>query len=160
MSDDDEIILVEQLAPIVEPGEYWAVVTSAKRVTRFGHAVADFRFRLVTLGQAYGVPLKGYCALPQKKTNRVPAGSKFASWTRTLAAFTGCSPSRMSLGAFKQYWFLVKVELVTRNHRQQALNPRDQYSVVSDIVDVVGKISELPPNNDQSTPHPHDEDAS
>jgi hypothetical protein len=160
MSDDDEIILVQQLAPIVEPGEHWAVVTAVKRIMRFGHWVAEFRFRLVSMGPAYGVHLNGYCTLPLKKKARVPAGSKFASWTRTLTAFTGCSPSRLSLGAFKQYWFTVKVETVTRNHRQQTLNFRDQYSVVTDIVDVVGKISELPPNNDQSISHLQDEEAS
>ena len=138
MRDDDEIIVVESLTPIVEPGEYWAVVTAAKRVMRFGHAVAQFQFKIVTMGPAYGVCLKGYCTLPLKKKDRVPAGSKFGSWTRTLAAFTGCSPSRMTLGAFKKFWFTVKVETVTRNHRQQALKPRDRYSVVSDIVEVVG----------------------
>jgi hypothetical protein len=158
--DDAEIILVEPLAPIVKPGEYWAVVTAVKRVMRFGHAVAQFRFKVVTMGPAYGIRLNGYCTLPHKKKARVPAGSKFGSWTRTLTAFTGCSPSRISLGAFRNFWFTVKVETVTRNHRQQALNPRDQYSVVSDIVDVVGKVSELPPNNDQPTSHPQDEDAS
>ena len=160
MRDDDEIILVEPLAPIVKPGEYWAVVTAVKRVMRFGHAVAQFRFKVVTMGPAYGVSLSGYCSLPLKKKDRVPAGSKFSSWARTLAAFTGCSPSHMSLGAFKAFWFTVKVETVTRNHRQQALNSRDQYSVVSDIVEVVGKISELPPNNDQPGSHSQDEDAS
>ena len=158
--DDDEIILVEPLAPIVKPGEYWAVVTAVKRVMRFGHAVAEFRFRLVTMGPAYGFTLSGYCTLPHKKTDRVPAGSKFGSWTRTLTAFSGCSPSRISLGAFKQYWLTVKVETVMRNHRQQALNPRDQYSIVSDIVNVVGKISELPPNHDHPASRPQDEDAS
>jgi hypothetical protein len=156
---EDEIISVERLAPIVEPGEYWAVVTGVKRVLRFGHAVAQFRFKVVTMGSAYGVHLNGYCTLPIKKKDRVPAGSKFGSWTRTLTAFTGCSPSRISLGGFKGFWLTVKVETVTRNHRQQRLALRDQYSVVSDIVDVVGKISELPPSNDQPNSHPQDEDA-
>ena len=54
MHDDDEIIVVESLTPIVEPGEYWAVVTAAKRVMRFGHAVAQFRFKVVIMGPAYG----------------------------------------------------------------------------------------------------------
>lgn len=151
--DDDEIILVEPLAPIVKPGEYWAVVTAVRRVMRFGRPVAQYQFKIVTMGPAYGVHLNGYCTLPIKKKDLSPAGSKFGSWTRTLTAFTGCSPSRISLGAFKGFWLTVKVETVTHNHRQQALNPRDQHSVVSDIVEVVGKISELPPNSDQAIQH-------
>ena len=147
--DDDDSLTIEPL-PIVKPGGYWAIVTSVKRVMRFGHPVAEFRFRIVALGPFYGVCLNGYCTLPNKKKDRVPAGSKLASWTRTLTIFTGSSSSRIAFGSFKQYWFTVKVETVSRNHRQQALNSRDQYSVVSDIVDVVGKISELPPNNEKS----------
>lgn len=157
---DDDLILVEALTPIVIPGEYWAIVTAVKRTIRFGRAVAQFRFKIVTLGPAYGVDLNGFCTLPLKRKDRVPAGTKFASWARTLAAFTNGNPSRVSLSSFKNFWFTVRVETVTRNHRQQALNSRDQYSVISDIVDVVGKISELPLNKEQSTSYASEEEVS
>ena len=52
--DDEDVILFEPLAPIVKPGEYWAAVTAVKRVMRFGHAVAQFRFKVVIMGPAYG----------------------------------------------------------------------------------------------------------
>jgi hypothetical protein len=142
--------LVEPLAPVVTPGRYWAIVPAVKRVVRFGHGVAEFQFKLVTLGPAYGVRLYGYCTLPLKKKARVPAGSKLASWIRLIAAFTGGSPNRLALGAFKDFWFTVQVETVLHNHRQQPLRVSDQYSKVTDIIEIVGKLAELPTDRDPS----------
>jgi hypothetical protein len=63
---------------------------------------------------------------------------------RAIADFTGESPSRVTLRAFRHYWFRVKVETVTKDNQQRERHPRDQYSAVEDLVTVVGKISEVP----------------
>lgn len=149
--DDDEIIFAEPLPPLVPPGEYDAIIETAKRVERFKRHMLELSFRLVTMGPAFNVRMKGYCSVPKKK-GRIPAGSKLAGWMRLLAAFTGGSSSKVALRSFKEYWFRVKVETVTKNYDQQPLRPTDQYSSVVDIVSVVGKSSEL--NCDPQQEHP------
>ena len=138
--------MAEALPPLIPPGEYGAVVTAIKKVFRFGRAMVEFSFRIVTFGPSFNTQLKGYCTVPTMKIKNVPipGGSKLARWMRTVAAFTGCRPTRMSLGEFRWYWYTVTVATVTRNHRQQPLRLTDQYSSVVDVVGVIGKLAELP----------------
>ena len=143
--DDDSLIpWTEDLPPRVPPDEYDAVVLSAKRVTRFGLLWAEFRFRLVTQGEFFDTVLSGYCNLGPEKHPRIRSRSKIASWQRAIAAFTGGSPSKVTLKSFQHFWLRVRVETVTHNHRKRVLHDRDKYSSVTDIIAVVGKLSELP----------------
>jgi hypothetical protein len=78
-----------------------------------------------------------------------------SSWQRAISTFTGGSAPRVTLRSFRGFWFAVRVETVTHDHRKQVLPERDQYSVVRDIIAVLGKLSELPPDR-----QPPDEEAS
>jgi hypothetical protein len=144
--DDTPIPWSDELPPRIDEGEYDAVVLSAKKVNRFGLTTVEFRFRIVTLGSAFDARLVGYCGLGPTKHARIRPHSKMASWQRAISAFTGGSATRVTLRSFRGFWFTVRVETVTHDHRKQALPERDQYSVVRDIIAVVGKVSELPPD--------------
>ena len=149
MRDDDLIPWTEELPPRINPGEFDAVVLSAKKVDRFGLTAVEFVFRIVTLGSAFNARLKGYCNLGPTKHARIRPHSKMASWQRAVADFTGGSPSQVTLRSFRGFWFAVQVATVTHNHRRQVLPERDQYSAVIDIVGVVGKLAELPSDRQQ-----------
>jgi hypothetical protein len=144
--DDTPIPWSDELPPRIDEGEYDAVVLSAKKVNRFGLTTVEFRFRIVTLGSAFDARLVGYCGVGPTKHARIRPHSKMASWQRAISAFTGGSATRVTLRSFRGFWFTVRVETVTHDHRKQALPERDQYSVVRDIIAVVGKVSELPPD--------------
>jgi hypothetical protein len=140
MRDYDDVSLNVEDLPRVEPGIYDAVVLSTKKVYRFGLATVEFRFRLVSPGPAFDVQLLGYCSLGPPDKARIRRHSKLASWVRLLAGYSGGSPSRVTLRSFRQYWFRVRVETTTHNFRQRPLAPHDQYSSVTDIMEVVGTL--------------------
>lgn len=144
--DDDDALIpwTEELPPRIPDDEYDAVVISVKRGVRFKRHCADFRFR-IPIGECFGAILPGYCNLGSAaQPIRVRPRSKFASWQRVVAAFSGGSPSKVTLKAFQQYWFRVRVKTVTHNDQNQALHERDQYSCVTDITAVVGKLGDRP----------------
>jgi hypothetical protein len=138
--DDDDLPLNVEDLNSVEPGVYEAVILSTKKVRRFGLWTVEFRFRLVSPGPAFDVHLLGYCSLGPTDKGRIGPHSKLASWARLIAAFSRVSPSRVTLRSFKQYWLRVQVNTVTRNSRQQSLALHNQYSTVTDILAVVGKL--------------------
>jgi hypothetical protein len=138
--DDEDVPLNVEDLPHVEAGEYDAVILSAKKVYRFKVVTVEFRFRLVSPGPAFDIQLMGYCSLGPTGRGPLRRHSKLASWARLLAAFSGISPSRVTLRLFRQYWFRVRVDTVTKNSRQQPLAPHDQYSSVTDILEVVGPL--------------------
>ena len=168
--DDDELLRAEPRPPLIPAGEYDAIITGTTRVVYFQRHQFEFVFRLVSLGQGFNARMKAYCTAPpprptrtpkpsimkkSRKPRRIPAGSKLGRWVSLIAAFTGGNASRMSLSEFSRYWYRVKVETVTHDHRQQPLPLHARYSKVTDIVAVVGKLSELPPDR---TPHPDDDE--
>jgi hypothetical protein len=142
-TDDDLIPWSEELPPCIDPGTYDAVVLRAKRVDRFGLTTVEFLFRLVTIGPFMDVHLKGYCNLGPTKHAKIRPHSKLASWQRAVTTFTGGTPSCVTLISFRDFWFRVTVATVMRNAKGQ-LAERDRYSTVTDLIAVVGKITELP----------------
>ena len=147
MRDDELIPWTEEFPPRIDEGEYDAVVRSVKKVDRFGLTTAEFRFRLITLGPAFDLRLPAYCNLGPVKHPGIRPHSKMGSWQRAVVAFTGGSPSRVTLRSFRDFVF--RVQVVTVLHKMQGsqrivLHERDQYSVVIDILGVLGKLSELP----------------
>jgi hypothetical protein len=169
--NDDELLQAEARPPLIPPGEYEAIITDVKRVVYFQRDQFQFVFRLVSQGQSFNVRLKAYCTAPAPRPlrtphfatrknklhrqHRIPAGSKLGMWMALLAGFTGGNPSRISLSEFRQYWYCVQVETVTHDHRQQPLRLYARYSRVSDLVTIIGKLSELPLDR---TPHPNKEE--
>jgi len=149
MRDDDLIPWTEELPPLIDPGEYDAIVISVKKVDRFGLTTVEFQFRIVTQGPAFDARLKGYCNLGPVRHARIRPHSKMASWQRAISNFTGGTASRVTLRSFREFWFTVQVETVTHNHRRQVLPERDQYSSVINIVRVIGKLAELPSDRRQ-----------
>jgi hypothetical protein len=150
MREGDLIPWTEELPPLIDPGEYDAVVQSVKKVDRFGLTTVEFSFRIVTQGSAFDTRLKGYCNLGPTKHACIRPHSKMASWQRAISAFTSVTASRVTLQSFRQFWFTVQVATVTHNNRRQSLPKRDQYSSVIDIVGIVGKLSELPSGRQQA----------
>ena len=141
MKDDLDTPLDGLLRPLIPPDDYDAVVETVKRVTRYGRMLVEFVFRIVTLGPAFDVRLKGYCALGLDA--RLQPGSKLASWMRLIAHYTKGSPSKVTLRQFKHFWFRVRVATATHNHLQQLLPEHEQHSKVVDLVGVVGMRGEL-----------------
>ncbi len=153
-NDDDDILIPWTDEPAEKPiteGDYEAVIVSVKLRTKFsdGTVIAEFVFRIVTEGEFFDVRLMGYCTLGH--SGRVRPRSKFASWQRAISDFTGERPNRLTLHAFRRFWFRVRVQtstegLVSASGRQRKpLHQRDWTSKVTDILSVVGKLSELPP---------------
>jgi hypothetical protein len=140
--DDDMLVWEEDLPPVIPPGEYDLICLSGKQVVRFKHYVIEFRFRIVTHGPYLNVELPGYCNVGVKPTARLRPRSKLGSWIRLIAAFSGESPSRVPLRAFRSYWFQGQVETVTKDHQQRARHPRDQYSKVADLLTIVGLVTQ------------------
>ena len=103
----------------------------------------EFQFRIITPGKCFDAVLYGFCNLGPAAHPGIRSRSKFASWQRAVADFTGGRANRVSLRVFRDYWYRVRVETTTHNHQKQVLPERDQYSSVTDIVEVVGKLSEL-----------------
>jgi hypothetical protein len=139
------------MPPRIAPGQYDAVVLSAKKMDRFGLSSVEFVFRIVTQGPAFDARLNGYANLGSVKHARIRPRSKMASWQRAISTFTGGSASRVTLRSFKEFWFTVEVVTITHGLHKEPLALRDQYEKVTNIIDVVGKLAELPaqPRHDQ-----------
>ncbi len=140
--EDDLISWDGDLPPRIDPGEYNAVVLWTKPVDRYGNRTLTFQWRLLLPDSHEQIELAGYCNLGPAKHPKIRPGSKLASWQRAIADFTHGTPKRVPTKAFKTFWFRVRVRTVTRNAKGP-LHPRDQYSVVDDILSVGGKRSEL-----------------
>jgi|SRR5215831_13398063 len=139
---DDEITF-DALLPRIPDGFYDAVVFSAKKVLVFQTRwVVMFTFRIVEQGPYFDVELPGYANIGSDRKNSVKARScsKLASWCRLIAKKKGVRTDRLSLKTFQDFYFKVEVSTVRRNSRQRDLNERDQYSVVSDIKEIIGSL--------------------
>jgi len=137
----DEDITIEALPPCIPPGLYDAVILIAKKVRTFQNRwCVRFTFRIVEQGQYFDVRLPGYANLGNDRKTVRPC-SKLASWCRLIANKSGRRPDRISLSAFREFYFQVEVSTVVHNSRQRELPERDQYSVVQDIKDIVGGVT-------------------
>lgn len=138
---DDEIIL-DTLPPCIPEGFYDAVVLATKKALVFQTRWSiQFTFQIVEQGPYFGVELPGYANLGvERRIAKARACSKLASWCRLIAEKNGSRVDRISLKLFQHFLFRVEVLKVQRNSRQRELGERDQYSVVSNIKDIVGRI--------------------
>lgn len=142
--DEDELIPWEgDQSPRIDEGEYRAKVLSTKKVHRFGLTALEMLWRLLLSDSREQIDLTSYCNLGPTKHPKIRAKSKLASWQRAIAAFTRGNPKHVTLKTFKEFWFRVTVRTVTSNN-QGPLHERDQYSVVDDIIEVGGKLIDLP----------------
>jgi hypothetical protein len=125
---------------LVPPGSYEAICQRVKKVRCFnGRMVAEFEFRLVGIGPYSGVVLPAYATLDAGRPRRA---SKLASWKRAIAIYTGGSPSRVTLRMFERFLYRVEVVTVEKDHRQRQLRPRDQYSKVNDVIEVIQGLAD------------------
>lgn len=140
---DDEIT-VEPLPLCIPPGTYDAVVlkTLKSHVFQTRWAVI-FTFQIVEQGKYFNVELPGYANLgADRKSARARPCSKLASWCRLVADNIGHRPNRISLKMFREFLFRVEVSTVRHDSRQKERPDRDQYSIVTNIKDIVGKIKQ------------------
>ena len=140
--DDDLIFWADDLPPQIDEGEYDAVVCSMKKVNRFRLWTVESQWRLLLPDSREKIQLSGYCNLGPTKQTKIRPQSKLASWQRAVAAFTLGNPKHVTLKSFREFWCRIRVRTVTRNAKGP-LHPRDQYSVVDDILRVCGKVSDL-----------------
>lgn len=141
MSGDDDLILEDLVR--IDAGTYEAVVISTRKVRRFGLVTIEFLFRIISPGSAFDVQLRGYCNLGPRESSRIGLHSKLARWMRLIATFSGISPSRVTRKSFREYWLRVSVDTVTKDYRQRSLALHDQYSTVTELLEVVGMLGEV-----------------
>lgn len=138
---NDEEIALEALPPCIPPGLYDAVILSNKKVRAFQNRwCVVFTFRIVEQGQYFDVRLPGYANLGNDRKTVRPCG-KLASWCRLIANRSQRRQDRISLNSFRNFYFKVEVSTVVHNSRQQDLPERDRYSIVSDIKDIIGEVT-------------------
>ena len=134
---DDDIIIESDPAVLVPDGDqYLAIVVSAARVTYYQRLGLEFLFQLVGDGVGRDDRVPGYCPF----TRRAGAHTKLHRWVRAITAYTHGSPSKVPLNAFRQYLFRVRIETVTKDSRQQPLPTHNQYSTVTEILEVIGPL--------------------
>lgn len=139
-------IELDRVLDRVSPGNYAAECLKIIKVERkeWHRTYWQFCFRLRGVGPENGVILPGFVNLPKK--GKLSAYSKLGRWARILAAYTGCRASRVSMRAFGQFLFTVKVETVkkanSKDDKKHFLLPEAaQYEVVSEILDIVGRLA-------------------
>ena len=134
----DEIPIVGGNRQRIKPGEYDACVVSYQRVTKFNRKQVRFRFRLFEMGPLHNLELDGYAALGHDGSVR--PDSKLARWYGVVAEYSGSRKDRISLLAFKKFWFRVQIVTVHQDREQKVLADIHQYEVVRDILAVVGRV--------------------
>jgi hypothetical protein len=133
--------------PLVMEGEHEAVILVLKRGESYDKPGVNFTFKLLTHGPDFGVCLPGFGRF--NDDGSIAKGGKLMRWRQIIAAFTGQSPSKVTLASFKGFWLKIRVKTVRKDQQQHPLHPSCHYSVVDNIMDVVGKISEVPPHAEQ-----------
>lgn len=124
----------------ITSGDYMAECIQVRKVPRreWKRTYLQFRFRLRSMGPENNVELPGYANLPKGK---VSAYSKLGRWMRIISAYTGGRSARVSMKQFGEFLFTVRVETVSKTNNQSALPESAQYEVVSEILDVVGRLT-------------------
>ena len=158
--DEANIVLTTEALPVVSdveleidaapvrvaPGNYAAECLKITKVDRreWRRTYWQFRFRLRGIGRENHVILPGFVNIPRK--GKVSAYSKLGRWARIIAAYTGGRADRVTMKAFGQFLFTVKVETVTQANSKGDKKPftlpeAAQYEVVSEILDIVGQLA-------------------
>lgn len=157
---DGDILLTTETIPVVSdveleidaalvrvsPGNYAAECLKITKVDRreWRRTYWQFRFRLRGIGPENHVILPGFVNIPRK--GKVSAYSKLGRWARIIAAYTGGRADRVTMKAFGQFLFTVKVETVTQANSKGDKKPftlpeAAQYEVVSEVLDIVGQLA-------------------
>ena len=134
-------------APIrVTPGHYAAECLKITKVERreWRRLYWQFRFRLRGIGPENHVILPGFVNIPRK--GKLSPYSKLGRWARIIAAYTGGRADRVTMKAFGQFLFTIKVETVTKANSKADKKPftlpeAARYEVVSEIIDIVGRLT-------------------
>ncbi|MGE3977071.1 MAG: hypothetical protein AB7F94_05730 [Nitrospira sp.] len=129
----------------VAPGIYAAECLKITKVERreWRRWYWQFLLRLRGVGPENGVILHAFVNVP--RTGKLSAYSKLGRWTRIIAAYTGARANRVSMRSFGQFLFTVKVETVrTANSGKKPfpLPEAAQYEIVSEILDIVGRLTQ------------------
>jgi|CXWL01.1.fsa_nt_gi hypothetical protein len=141
---DDLVLSCQDKTPLIAEGDYDAIVLSCRKQQRFTRDLLAFQFRIVTQGAAFGVLLPGYCNLDfgRGRGRQLPARSKLAVWLRRINAFAPeVSHKRIRLKIFGTFQFLVHVATSRGIDEQHPLPTDEQYSQVTDILEVIGRIT-------------------
>lgn len=142
---DDLVLSCQDKTPLITEGDYDAIVLSCRKQRRFKRDLLTFQFRIVTQGAAFGVVLQGYCNLDfgLGRGRKLPARSKLAVWLRRINAFAPeVSHKRIHLRIFGTFQFLVHVGTSRGIDEQHPLPNDESYSQVTDIVEVIGRITD------------------
>jgi hypothetical protein len=130
----------------VPPGNYAAECLKITKVERreWRRSYWHFSFRLRGVGPENMAIVPGFVNLPRK--GKLSALSKLGRWARIIAACTGGRETRVSMKAFGQFLFNVKVETVTKANSKDDKKPftlpeAAQYEVVSEIIDIIGRLT-------------------
>ena len=134
-------------APIrVTPGHYAAECLKITKVDQrqWHRTYLQLRFRLRGIGPENHVILPGFVNVPKK--GKLSPYSKLGRWARIIAAYTGGRADRVTMKAFGQFLFTVKVETVTKANSKDDRKPftlpeAAQYEIVSEILDIVGRLA-------------------
>lgn len=146
-SSGSDVELELDAAPIrVSPGSYAAECLKITKVERreWRRTYWQFRFRLRGIGPENGVVLPGFVNVPGR--GKVSAYSKLGRWARIIATYTGGRADRVSMKAFGEFLFTVKVETVTTANSKDGRKPlmlpeAARYEIVSEILDIVGRLA-------------------
>lgn len=138
---DDIDFAINDKPALIEPGEYDAIVTSCKRIRRFGRDLLAFTFRIVSQGPAFDAVVPGYANLTFQHRKVIAGRSKIAAWLRRIHVYDHeVSPSRLKLRLFAEFLFRCRVETTIHDSQQQPLSDEERYSQVTDIVEVIGRL--------------------
>jgi len=140
---DNLVLSCADRNPLIEEGEYDAIVLSCRKERRFRRDLLAFKFRIVSQGSAFGLVLPAYCNcdFTHDRRRQVPSRSKLGVWLRKINDFAPeVSIKRVHLNTFSKFQFLVRVATSTGT-KEHPLPQWERYSQVVEIIDVVGRIS-------------------
>ncbi len=151
---DEPIALVSDMefeidAPLIRvtPGHYAAECLRIKKVEQrqWHRTYLQLSLRLRGIGPENHVILPAFVNVPKK--GKLSPYSKLGRWARIIAAYTGGRADRVTMKAFGEFLFTVKVETVTKANSKDDRKPftlpeAAQYEIVSEILDIVGRLAQ------------------
>jgi hypothetical protein len=140
---DDLVLACPDKLPLIDEGNYDAIVLTGRRERRFRRELLAFKFRIVSQGTAFGVVVPGYCNLDFGRSpgRKLPERSKLAVWLRLINAFDPeVSYKRVHLTTFGKFQFIVRVA-TSRGTAEHPLPTNEHYSQVTELLEVVGRIT-------------------
>ena len=140
---DDLVLSCPGKTPLLDEGNYDAIVLACRKERRFRRELLAFKFRIVSQGGAFGVVLPGYCNLhfERGRGRQLPVRSKLAVWLRRINAFAPeVSCKRVHLTTFGKFQFIVRMA-TSRGTVDHPLPTNEHYSKVIELLEVVGRIT-------------------